>query len=535
MDSVMLRTSAALLGAIALLAPAASAAPPAGTWKLTFPIGQGQKLTFLFELKEADGKWAGKFIDSSHELQGEPSIDDVKVVGDNLGFAIKIGPGLSFDGRIPKEGAIRGSLAVGGGQVELVKLEPSQLKSLKDKFETAKEALASGESGPEMFNATFEMLKMAGEKKAKPDEVRGWAEQATKAAEAYGPRWQRTVALTMAQALAPQEAFAPVAIEQARRAERMLDPKDDASAQMQVLETLAQVLDKAKKPDDAKEVRGRLAKLEARDYAEYTKKNPPFKPETYEGRKAKSDRAVLVELFTGAECPPCVAADLAFDAIGRTYKPGEVILLQYHMHIPGPDPLTIKDSAAKQQFYKFRGTPSIFFNGMAEAGGGGPASAAKGKYRQYRDVIDELLEKPASVKLTATATRKGGDIAITAKASDLAKPGEKVFLRLALVEDHVKYSGSNGLRYHHNVVRALPGGPVGVVLTKKDGEQSVKVSLDELRGAQMKYLKEFSKENEAEFPEDVPLALKDLKLVAFVQDDSTGEVLQAVQVPIEES
>ena len=49
---------------------------------------------------------------------------------------------------------------------------------------------------------------------------------------------------------------------------------------------------------------------------------------------------VLVELFTGAECPPCVAADLAFDALGKTYKPTDVVLLEYHLHIPGPDALT---------------------------------------------------------------------------------------------------------------------------------------------------------------------------------------------------
>ena len=55
-------------------------------------------------------------------------------------------------------------------------------------------------------------------------------------------------------------------------------------------------------------------------------------------------RVVVVELFTGAECPPCVSADVAFDALLETYKPNEVVLLEYHLHIPGPDPLTNADS-----------------------------------------------------------------------------------------------------------------------------------------------------------------------------------------------
>ena len=45
---------------------------------------------------------------------------------------------------------------------------------------------------------------------------------------------------------------------------------------------------------------------------------------------AKNDRAVLVELFTGSQCPPCVAADLAFDTLAKTYKPADAILLEYH-------------------------------------------------------------------------------------------------------------------------------------------------------------------------------------------------------------
>ena len=58
----------------------------------------------------------------------------------------------------------------------------------------------------------------------------------------------------------------------------------------------------------------------------------------------------LVELFTGAQCPPCVAADIAFDAEAvKSYKAADVVLLQYHLHIPGPDPLTNADSEKRQQ------------------------------------------------------------------------------------------------------------------------------------------------------------------------------------------
>ena len=69
----------------------------------------------------------------------------------------------------------------------------------------------------------------------------------------------------------------------------------------------------------------RLDKLETTAYAEYStgKSALNFKTEKFAGRKGKSTRAVLVELFTGAQCPPCVASDMAFDGLEKTYAPGD--------------------------------------------------------------------------------------------------------------------------------------------------------------------------------------------------------------------
>src|SRR5205823_12071608 len=132
-----------------------------------------------------------------------------------------------------------------------------------------------------------------------------------------------------------------------------------------------------------------------------------FAPAKFEGRKGS--KVVLVELFTGAQCPPCVAADLAFEGLSKTYKPSEVVLLQYHLHIPGPDALTNEDTVARQRFYgkEVRGTPSIFFNGQSKAGGGGGKGQAEGKYNQYRDIINPLLDEATKAKLSLEVKRTG--------------------------------------------------------------------------------------------------------------------------------
>ena len=534
----------ALAGLALLIAalPGRAAEPPAGIWRATIPVptqrGQ-QNLSLLMMFSESEGKWVADFLDSNLNLKAEPTID-LTVNKDLVRFGLKFGPNTwTFDGKVSGN-RIKGSLDL-GGDILLVDLVPSALKTFKDQFAVNREVLDTADTPADFFNALFPVIGKAAEKKLKPEDVRAYADKAAKQAEAYGPRWQRTVAFRLADLLAEQEPFAAIAVEQARQGERLLGRTDDIATQLQTLDTLARVLRKAKRDAEAKDVEGRVAKLEPRDYAEYVKTNPPFKPEEFKGRKGKSERAVLVELFTGAECDPCVAVDLAFDALGRTYKPAEVVLLQYHAHIPGPDPLASKDGVARMDFYNKKddekATPQIMINGKADTSGGGPARGARLKYQTYRETIDELLEKPAPVKLALIAALKGDEVTAKATLSDLAKPGDKVSLRFALAEERVRYVGGNGVRYHHSVVRAMPGGPKGFPLTKASGEQSVTAKLDEVRAANDKALDEFVaelKKQGADFTFSVrPMAMKNLKLVAFVQNDETNEVLQAVQVDLE--
>lgn len=542
----MPRCRAPLLTGLVLLAaaiPARAADPPAGTWRATFPVQtrEGQRnLSLLIMFSESEGKWVADFLDANANL-GEPTID-LTVKDATVKFSLKFGPNAwTFDGKVAGK-RIKGSLDL-EGDLLLVELVPSSLKSLtKDRFAVSREVLDTADTPVDFFNALFPVIGQAAAKKLKPEEVRAYADKAAQMAEAYGGRWQRTVAFRLADLLADQEPFVAIAVEQARQGERLLTRTDDIPTQLQTLDTLARVLRKARKDADAKEVEGRLVKLETRDYAEYAKTMPPFKPDEYPGRKGKSDRAVLVELFTGAECAPCVSVDLAFDALGRTYKPAEVVLLQYHAHIPGPDPLVSKDGAARMDFYAKKdddkSTPMILISGKPDAtGGGAQARMAKLKYQSYREAIDPLLETPAPVKLSTTAALKGDELTIKATVADLAKPGEKVALRFALAEERVRYTGGNGIRYHHAVVRAMPGGPKGFPLTKASAEQTVSVKLDEVRASNNKALDDFAAELQkrgADFTfAQRPMALKNLRVVAFVQNDETNEVLQTVQVDVD--
>ena len=150
-----------------------------------------------------------------------------------------------------------------------------------------------------------------------------------------------------------------------------------------------------------------------------------------------------MELFTGAQCPPCVAADVGFDGLLETYEPTEFIGLQYHLHIPGPDPLTNQASLDRSSYYEVRSTPTTIFNGEAFGRGGGPMAFAEGKYNEYRTFIDEKLEAASKASIDLKVERDGSVISIKASAKADEQDKTEPKLRLVLIEEMVRYVGGN--------------------------------------------------------------------------------------------
>lgn len=517
----------------------AIAAPPAGLWKLRLSEG-GQPLTFLLNFAEVDGKWTGDFISSSPPLQTEPTIADVQVKDDHLTFRLRFRniDLTSFDGIVAKDGSkITGTLAPPVGVPQLTELKPSKLKNLNDPFTLAQETFEQATTGPDLFNSGFVILGEAAMKKLSEADVRAIADRMVKASREYGPRWERTIALRLASDLAGQTGFTDVALTQAQRAERMLTDEASPAVSMAVMDTLAHVLEKAGKSEEAKKYRSLAARLELRDYADVQKSSPLAGVAAFAGRKAMSDRAVLVEIFTSADAPPAVAVDLAQAAILKNFKPSEVVVVAYQLHRPTANPLAAKEGMLRTEHYlksrSITALPAVLVDGKAVEVEGGTATAAQADFDAIRKRIEAQLELPSPVKLTLTASATDKGFSAKATVADLEKPGEKLFLRFALVESRIRYSGVSNTRYHLNVLRAMPGGVQGFPLTAKTAEQTVTIDPAALRTAIGKDLNDFVETSGVDFrTPDRPLALANLKLIAYVQDDETQTVLQAVQVEL---
>jgi hypothetical protein len=295
---------------------------------------------------------------------------------------------------------------------------------------------------------------------------------------------------------------------------------------------------RAGKPDLPAE--SELAKLKALIADEDRPPTVPLLVESSVGRSdADRDRVVLVELFTGAQCGACVAAGIAFDALTAAYKPIDLITLQYHVHIPGPDPMTGPDSVSRQAYYEVQHAPSTYFNGRALAGSGGSIADSRRKFNQYRRVIDQLLMSKREAKIELVAHRTLDEVHITASANVVVgehTPAKKLRLRLALVEESVPYTGANRLPNHNFVVRAMPGGAQGRALEAGKIRIEETIKLSKVRNMLEAYLKEYpdSPQSRGSFRGGLPpIDLKKLRVAAFVQDDSDRSVLDAMIVPVE--
>jgi hypothetical protein len=556
---------AGLLVAVRSPVPAAEASL-ADTWKVTLILPGQDASLYLVQLKDKDGKCAGEITATATPQFKGSKITNVRV-GDDKTLHLTIdGGGTSFAIVVhPAKGEDKPKKLLGSvefrGQRFFAQLERTDAKELdaasaivnnpaaqdlnramakqgKDRVAALKEftdknadSLALASVGRTL------LLSSLAAADASEDELRSAAEQLVKGVpDAYGPEMKAHAELQAAKELA---AKAPkLALDYAHKAEKGLAQDASPGQQAAVLKVLATALRKqGEKGEELKTVTARLDKLEAELDQEYLKGAIPFKVQPYAGRKDKSDRLVVVELFTGSQCPPCVAADVAFDAGIDTYKGNDVAFLEYHLHIPGPDPMTNKDTEARAQFYAVNSTPTVFVDGKKGPAMGGPKNVmdaggnkfgGKVSYEKLTGSINDQLETKSQAKLELKAERDGDTITIQANAADVKKDAKDVRLRLVLVEEVVRYPGGNGQRLHHHVVRDLPGGVDGKAVEDGSAKVEAKVDLDKLRKSLEEYLA-----SHAGFSDDSrPLDLKHLKVVALLQSNDSKEVLQSAQVDI---
>lgn len=245
----------------------------------------------------------------------------------------------------------------------------------------------------------------------------------------------------------------------------------------------------------------------------------PFDPKHFTPEEEWSGKAVLVELFTGSECPPCVAADLGFEGLIDSYDTKYVAILEYHLHIPRPDPMTNPADLDRAAYYGARSTPSTFFDGENKLGGGGGRSRSEAKYDQYANEINSRLFVEPVVQLKLEAVLDGNRVKVNYEADKVLDNAD---FNIVLVQMEEKYAGANGIVFHKLVVRDFLN-----VKASSSNQASFDIAKAEKAGEL--HLADYEKENSFQFKEKhFKINTSELRVVFFIQDKETKEVFNAV-------
>jgi hypothetical protein len=564
---MMTRSTSAALASLSLLAGLMTAAPAAaqeagpatarldGKWKLVV-LARGEDEFAIITLATREGRTTGEAIATAKGILGESTVREVTRTDGLLTVPLETTNGpVTFAGKLPADGSpIRGLFTMRGSKypARLVRTDADTLAPMdaaamtrrmtmmnvqeqepKARFQKLVQLIRENPDSPIMASVYTTALGSAERAEATPDEVEGLIRDWSAMMAPYSPALADEARVHALAAIDGQKSYAPLVLRLAKDAEAKLAADAPVADRLDVVKLLAHAADLTGDKALAEETGARVTKLEGELDADYLKRVPPYQVKAFAGRKdSAATRVVLMELFTGAQCPPCVAADVGFDGLLQTYKPAEFVGLQYHLHIPGPDPMTNPATMDRAKYYAVRSTPSTFFNGEAVGRGGGPMGASEGKYQEFRKTIDPALEAKAKAAIDLTVSRDGDKLTIRAAASAESPSSDaKPRLRLVVIEPTIKYVGGNGLRFHHNVVRDLPGGADGVEL--KDGKAAMDQTVDlaQIRQGIETYLSDYKKSGRTFAGGSTDLAFKHLAVVALVQDDADKSVWHAVMAP----
>jgi tetratricopeptide (TPR) repeat protein len=268
---------------------------------------------------------------------------------------------------------------------------------------------------------------------------------------------------------------------------------------------------------------GSLDGLEQRLDQEYQRRFPnPIDAPRWTPADGGTGRILLLEVFTGTGCPPCVAMSLSVEAAMRRYGQENLSVISYHRHIPVVDPFSNVVSEKRAGEYDLITIPAVAIDGSVVRGGGSKEDAER-----YWSVLSGALEKrlavPPEAALELDVWRDGDKVEVRAAVRRSKKDQEPLRLGLALVEQ-TSYSGESGIRFHPAVARDLVFEPVPL------GGAPVSHVFD-LRGlsASLAREREVLEEKGIVYPNQRDTIDPDrVRVVAFVQNAQTRDVLQSL-------
>lgn len=225
-----------------------------------------------------------------------------------------------------------------------------------------------------------------------------------------------------------------------------------------------------------------------------------------------SGRMALIEHFSNTSCNPCPPYDAVIEKVMLDYGVSKVMSIGYHTSYPSKyDPMYLEADTAnlkRYDYYKagsaYLVLPTIYLNG----------SEVPRELVTFEDSLRSRLalalqtSAPVMLDIRPAPRLLIDSLAGTVALRGISAVSGNVKLRMAIIERSVDFSqppGTNGLKHFFDVLRGFYGDPDGIPINLAAGEeQSLAYAISKK-----------------------PSWGSDICLVAFLQNDDTGAVLQS--------
>lgn len=217
-----------------------------------------------------------------------------------------------------------------------------------------------------------------------------------------------------------------------------------------------------------------------------------------------AERIVLAELFTWARCPYCPYAAYALDSLAKEFK-DSIAIIAYHRRIGGDTLSPDLVERRRSFYYEAEGEPAVLFDGTGPVWTTDPSE----DYATYKNYLIGRRGKKSALRMALTTQLRADTvIAQTTIAAIDSITANDLRLLIVLYEDSVRFHliGASDSIFNR-VMRLMIPDENGIACTLNFGD---------------------SLNKEVRFNLNQTLKQNQLGLVAFVQDFTTKEVLQAI-------
>jgi hypothetical protein len=162
-------------------------------------------------------------------------------------------------------------------------------------------------------------------------------------------------------------------------------------------------------------------------------------------------------------------------------------------------------SQARISYYNISGIPNTYFDGITNVSGGSTST-----YSQFLAKYNQRIAIPSNFTIAINGTNNGSNYSVMLTMEKVNQySGTNLVVHLALTESNLSYGGST---YNH-VTRLFVPGTAGTPVNF-DSNPIQTVTL--------------------EFSKNVNWVGNNCELIAFIQNNSTKEILQAIKLPLSE-